>query len=71
MRVFLLAGSLLCMLAITSYAQQDTRIYGLVNDGSGQPLASVNVSLFGIQDSSLVKVATTDKAGLFEFPGIN
>lgn len=60
-----------CLYSFSLTAQSTARIYGTVKDENGQPMASATVSLLKAKDSSsLVKVAITDKAGIFEFINI-
>ncbi|TAJ57222.1 MAG: TonB-dependent receptor, partial [Chitinophagaceae bacterium] len=61
---FLLAAGLL-VLAFTSRAQ----ISGTLTSQQ-QPLESISVSLLRAKDSSLVKIALTDKAGQFQFTNL-
>src|SRR6185503_5817299 len=64
----LLAGLLLSAL---SYSQINTGIIsGVITDESQKPLQAVSVSLLRAKDSSLVKVAVTDKEGKYEFDKI-
>jgi hypothetical protein len=64
----LLAGLLL---SILSYSQTNTgKISGIVTDESQKPLQAVSVSLLRAKDSSLVKIAVTDKEGKYEFEKI-
>src|SRR5689334_3473078 len=64
----LLAGLLL---SILSYSQTNPgKISGIVTDESQKPLQAVSVSLLRAKDSSLVKIAVTDKEGKYEFEKI-
>jgi len=51
-------------------AQNTSKISGIVNDAEGKALAAATVSLLKTADNSLVKVAVTDKAGVYEFINI-
>lgn len=46
------------------------KISGKVNDETNKPVEFVNVALYRLSDSSLVKVALSDENGLFEFDNI-
>lgn len=59
--VFVLAGFVV---------KAQTKLSGSVRDDQGKALASSTVSLLKAQDSSLVKLALSDKAGLYEFINI-
>jgi len=56
--------------ALGVHAQNGNRISGLVQDADGKPLAAATVSLLRAKDSSLAKLAVTDKNGQFEISGI-
>ena len=47
------------------------KISGVITDESQKPLQSVSVSLLHAKDSSLVKLAVTNKEGKYEFENIN
>ena len=51
-------------------ASAQTKISGTVRDAQGNALASGSVSLLKAKDSSLVKVAITDKSGQYEFVNV-
>ena len=51
-------------------AQTVSRISGSVKDEAGSPITSATLSLLKAKDSSLIKIAVTDKAGLYEFVNI-
>ena len=46
------------------------KISGVITDESQKPLQSVSVSLLRVKDSSLVKIAVTNKEGKYEFENI-
>src|SRR6478672_6495257 len=50
---------------------QTSKISGTVSDDQGKALPSTTISLFKLKDSSLVKVAVSDKSGLYQFLNIN
>src|SRR5215203_4093634 len=54
----------------TGLAQTAGRISGSVKDKEGKFLPAATVSLLRARDSSLVKIAVSDKAGLFKFINI-
>lgn len=56
--------------AFTSFAQNTGKIAGTVLDESGKPVTSATASLLNQANSSLVKVAITDKEGKYEFVNI-
>jgi hypothetical protein len=62
----------LVLIAFASFAhaQSAARIFGTVKDGDGKAINSVTVSLLRSKDSSLVKLAVSDKAGTYEFANI-
>jgi outer membrane receptor protein involved in Fe transport len=61
----------LCFLSIAVTAQNRTgKISGVVNDDNAQAVESATASLQRAKDSVLVKVAVSDKYGLFEFENI-
>src|SRR6186997_1725536 len=64
---------LLCMLfSVIVFSQNKIgKISGVVTDESQKPLQSVSVSLLRAKDSSLVKIAVTNKEGKYEFENIN
>ena len=49
---------------------QTSKISGTVSDDQGKALSSTTVSLVKAKDSSLVKVAVSDKSGLYQFVNI-
>jgi len=64
--LFTLVAGLLC--SILSYSQTSIgKILGNITDEVQKPLPSASVSLLRAKDSSLVKVAITDKEGKYEF----
>ena len=56
--------SLLFLCAFTVTAQN---IKGLVKDAEGKNIAGANVSLLNAKDSSLIKLAVTDREGRYQF----
>src|SRR6187397_3646176 len=46
------------------------KVSGVITDESQKPLQSVSVSLLRSKDSSLVKIAVTNKEGKYEFENI-
>jgi hypothetical protein len=54
-----------------SIKAQTGKITGSVKDGSSKAVRSATVSLFKLNDSSLVKFVATNKDGEFEISGIN
>ena len=63
--------SLLQALFLFSFAQErNGKIDGVVKDGDGKVLDAVTVSILKQKDSSLVKIALTDKSGVFTFDHI-
>jgi iron complex outermembrane recepter protein len=61
----------LCVVAgLGAFAQSTGKITGTVNDDAGKALTSATVSLLRARDSGLVKLAVTNKEGLYEFINI-
>lgn len=58
------------LLVLAAAAQTTARISGTVNSDAGKGLAPVTVALLKAKDSSMVKTAIADKAGLYEFVNI-
>ena len=57
---------------ICAFSQNNVgKITGVIQDGTGKPSQLVSVSLIKAKDSSLVKVAVTDKNGQYQFENIN
>ena len=54
----------------SAHAQTTGRVTGIINDENGKPVLSATVSLLKAKDSALVKVAISDKSGLYEFMNI-
>ncbi len=54
-------------LIIISYSSQSQQISGIVKDVLDKPMANVTVSLYKVQDSSLVKINATNNLGKYEF----
>lgn len=61
---------ILLMPCIAAMSQSTAKISGSVKDDSGRPVSSATISLLKAKDSSLVKVAVSDKAGNYEFINI-
>ena len=62
---------LLCFVSSTIMAQtRSGKISGVITDDNAQPVESATASLQRAKDSSLVKVAVTDKYGLYEFENL-
>jgi outer membrane receptor protein involved in Fe transport len=62
---------LLCFVSSAIIAQtRSGKISGVITDDNAQPVESATASLQRAKDSSLVKVAVTDKYGLFEFENL-
>lgn len=60
------------LLSATTFSQtRSGKISGVITDESQKPLQSASVSLLRAKDSSLVKVAVTDKEGKYEFESIS
>ncbi|MDB5196911.1 MAG: hypothetical protein JWP88_1282, partial [Flaviaesturariibacter sp.] len=55
---------------IIANAQTTSKVTGTVKDAEGKALQAVTVSLLRTKDSSLVKLAVTDKAGAYELINI-
>ena len=58
--IFLWTGS-------SAWSQMTARITGSVKDGQGNVISAATVSLHRAKDSGLVKVAISDKQGIYEF----
>ncbi|MGI8950947.1 MAG: TonB-dependent receptor domain-containing protein [Chitinophagaceae bacterium] len=64
---------LLCLatiVCINLYAQQSAKIIGTVKSTDNKPVEAATVSLLKVKDTSLVKIAVTDKSGNYEFEKI-
>jgi predicted phage tail protein len=69
-RSTLLTG-MLCLLSLAITAQtRSGKINGVITDADAQPVASATASLLRAKDSALVKVAVSDRNGLFEFENL-
>src|ERR1700759_580983 len=63
--------SLLQINFFVSFAQErNGKIDGIIKDADGKGLDAVTVSVLKQTDSSLVKIALTDKSGVFSFDHI-
>ncbi len=61
-----------CVFILQANAQDNSgKVSGTVLDGGSKPLPSVTVTLFRDIDSSLVKIALTNKEGRYEFENLN
>src|SRR6187402_3976687 len=69
-KLFTLLTSLL-LSAIVFSQTKIGRISGVITDESQKPVQSASVSLLRAKDSSLVKIAVTNKEGKYEFENIN
>src|SRR5690349_4748358 len=56
--------------SLSAIAQTTAKISGIVQDDQQKPLASATVSLLKAKDSSLTKLAVSDKEGQYEFINI-
>src|SRR4051812_14765434 len=64
---------LLVLFVITGFdakAQTTAKVSGTVQDDQGKSLTAATVSLLKARDSALVKIAISDKAGIYEFVNI-
>ncbi len=66
-----LLTTLLAMFMIVGLCAQSASIIGTLKDGDSNPVEFVNVVLYSVVDSSLVKVETTDETGVFRIQNIN
>ncbi len=66
----LLAVVVLTTLSFASYAQNASKISGVIKDGNEKTLESATISLIKASDSSVVKVAIGDKSGRYQFENI-
>ena len=66
----LLAMVVLTALSFASYAQNASKISGVIKDGNEKTLESATITLIKATDSSVVKVAIADKAGRYQFENI-
>lgn len=64
-KLFLLM--IIILSGLTVKAQSAVKIYGAVQSGAGKAIVAANVSLLNAGDSTLVKVAVSDKDGHYEF----
>ena len=62
--------TLILFLLAASVLPAQYRVIGQVQDDEGLPVAFANVALYRSADSTLVKVETTDDAGLFRLSGV-
>ncbi|MGZ3838503.1 MAG: TonB-dependent receptor domain-containing protein [Flavisolibacter sp.] len=61
---------LILLMTFQALAQNSSRISGTVRDEQGKALPAATASLLKAKDSSLVKVAISDKEGRYEFENI-
>jgi iron complex outermembrane receptor protein len=67
MRKLAILFTLCVMVGLGALAQSNGKISGIINDEGGKALGSATVSLLRARDSGLVKLAVTNKEGLYEF----
>jgi iron complex outermembrane recepter protein len=70
MRKIIGLALLFTLASFISTAQSTGNIKGFVKDEDGKAIQSATISLLKSTDSSLVKVAVSDKSGTYEFVGI-
>jgi outer membrane receptor protein involved in Fe transport len=70
MRKFFTSGLFIFAILFGASAQTKTNVSGFVQDEANKPLQSISVSLLKAKDSSLVKIAVTNKEGKYEFENI-
>src|SRR5690242_8353428 len=70
MRKHSVLAAIFFLTAFCAFAQTTGKIYGTVNDETGKALSGATVSLLRGKDSSLVKLAITDKNGKYDFINI-
>lgn len=70
MRKFITLALLFTGASLIAQAQTTARIAGSVKDEEGKALQSATVTLLKSSDSSLVKAAVSDRAGIYEFVNI-
>src|ERR1041384_8673124 len=69
---FTFITGILCIFSIVATAQNKTgKISGVITDNDAQAVESATASLQRAKDSALVKVAVSDKYGLFEFDNLS
>ncbi|PWU04785.1 MAG: TonB-dependent receptor, partial [Bacteroidetes bacterium] len=66
----ILPGIIALFFSLSTFAQTNSSIKGTLNDNSNKPIDRGTISLLHSVDSVLVKVATTDTKGAFEFVNI-
>src|SRR4029078_9287194 len=64
---YVIAFTVLFLTGTLSFAQGTSKVSGIVRDEQNKVLSAATVSLLKASDSSLVKIAVTDKTGLYEF----
>ncbi|MGZ5135040.1 MAG: carboxypeptidase-like regulatory domain-containing protein, partial [Flavitalea sp.] len=69
-KIFILFVSLFACLSTLIAQDNAGKISGFVQDVTGKSIPSVSVSLFRAKDSSLTKVAVTNKDGKYDFEKI-
>ena len=67
-KVFVLMASL--FLSMYSFAQGGNKIYGIINANDEAALQGATIELLKASDSSLIKVALSNKDGKYEFENI-
>lgn len=58
------------ILGLVAQAQTASKVYGTVRDAEGKTIPAVTVSLLRSKDSSLAKLAVTDKVGQYELVNV-
>lgn len=72
MKKLTLLGVFLCFVMNHLMAQtKPGKVIGAVNDNDGKAIPSATVSLLRAKDSTMVKMAVSDKKGMYEFVGID
>jgi iron complex outermembrane receptor protein len=70
MRIAIVAFVIVCLCNTVLFAQTGAKVSGYVADDKKSPVESGTVSLLKAKDSSLVKITTVSKTGLFELENI-
>ncbi len=63
-------GLTLFLVSTLGYSQSHTAVSGTITDSKKTPVESADISLIRVADSSLVKMALTDRSGGFSITGI-
>lgn len=64
-KIFILCSFLFVCITFSAAQSKTGKISGIVLDAAGKPLPSISVSLLKVKDSSLVKVAVSNKEGKY------